>query len=238
MLRYEDVLTDFSRLISVDSTEELLTAFGRVVADAGGSGFAVAYMPGERDIVSTHHAGLHGWCEHFEAEHFVRDCPITRRLLQSNLPFSWAEVRSKLTDPKQIAVLDAASEHGIVDGLIVPVRTHEGMKGDVFIAIDARQLEDQPRMWLTMAALSFHARLLTLQAADDADNVAISSREHEVLLWLAQGKSAEDVATILGISAATVMFHYRNVARQLGTLNRTHTVVEAVRRGALKLRYA
>ena len=63
----------------------------------------------------------------------------------------------------------------------------------------------------------------------------LSAREVEILGWFAAGKSAADVADILGISPATVMFHYRNVAARLGTLNRTHTVTEAVRRGLIRL---
>jgi DNA-binding CsgD family transcriptional regulator len=63
----------------------------------------------------------------------------------------------------------------------------------------------------------------------------LSEREREVLQWFAEGKSCEDVASIVGISPATVMFHYRNVAQRFGTLNRTHTVVEAINRGAISL---
>lgn len=63
----------------------------------------------------------------------------------------------------------------------------------------------------------------------------ISDRELEVLALLAEGKSALDVGEILGLSAGTVMFHYRRVAERYGTLNRTHTIVEAIRRGDLPI---
>ena len=61
----------------------------------------------------------------------------------------------------------------------------------------------------------------------------LSSRELEVLRWLSLGKSAEDVAAILDLSISTVMFHCRSAAHKYGTLNRTHTVAEAFRRGDL-----
>ena len=66
----------------------------------------------------------------------------------------------------------------------------------------------------------------------------LTPREREVLLWFARGKSAEDTALLVGISASTVMFHYRQIAERYGTLNRTHTVCEAIRRRALVLDYA
>ena len=62
-----------------------------------------------------------------------------------------------------------------------------------------------------------------------------TKREREVLLWLSRGKSAEDVGTILDITASTVMFHYRSAAKKYGTATRTQTVVEAIRRGDVAL---
>lgn len=63
----------------------------------------------------------------------------------------------------------------------------------------------------------------------------LTPRESEILHWFAKGKSAEDTAQLVGISASTVMFHYRQIAHRYGTLNRTHTVCEAIRHGALVL---
>lgn len=66
----------------------------------------------------------------------------------------------------------------------------------------------------------------------------MSSREREVLHWLSLGKSAEDVAAILGLSVSTIMFHCRSAATKYGTGNRTHTVAEAFRRGDLTIEAA
>lgn len=56
-----------------------------------------------------------------------------------------------------------------------------------------------------------------------------------MLQWLSLGKSAGDVAAILDLSTSTVMFHCRSAARKYGTVNRTHTVAEAFRRGDLPI---
>jgi DNA-binding CsgD family transcriptional regulator len=71
------------------------------------------------------------------------------------------------------------------------------------------------------------------RAIDCASRQCPSDRELEVLSWFSQGKIAEDVAVILGISPTTVMFHYRNAAEVLGTVNRTHTVAVALRLGLI-----
>ncbi|MES2938594.1 MAG: helix-turn-helix transcriptional regulator [Pseudomonadota bacterium] len=52
----------------------------------------------------------------------------------------------------------------------------------------------------------------------------LSSRELDVLHWLAAGKSAADAATILGISVCTVRVYVRNIMRKLDAVNIPHAV--------------
>jgi DNA-binding CsgD family transcriptional regulator len=48
----------------------------------------------------------------------------------------------------------------------------------------------------------------------------LTSREREVLFWLAQGKSNGDIAVILGITTATVGKHLERIYPKLGVENR------------------
>jgi LuxR family quorum sensing-dependent transcriptional regulator len=56
-----------------------------------------------------------------------------------------------------------------------------------------------------------------------------------VLAWVAQGKSAGEVAEILQIARRTVNEHVQTVVRKLAALNRTHAVAIAVRDGIVKV---
>jgi len=85
------------------------------------------------------------------------------------------------------------------------------------------------------AVLAAPARPAAPSAIDRTSWRTLSSRELEVLRWFSHGKSAEDVAAILDLSISTVMFHCRSAARKYGTVNRTHTVAEAFRRGDLSI---
>jgi DNA-binding NarL/FixJ family response regulator len=44
----------------------------------------------------------------------------------------------------------------------------------------------------------------------------LSPREQQSLHWIAEGKAAKEIATILNISVKTVRFHRDNIARKLG----------------------
>ena len=98
----------------------------------------------------------------------------------------------------------------------------------------AEGLDEREARVLRMLVIAFQARLENLLPSANED-MALTARERDVLRWFADGKSAEDVAAIMQISSGTVMFHYRRAADRLGTLNRTHTVVEAMRRGLIPL---
>ena len=61
----------------------------------------------------------------------------------------------------------------------------------------------------------------------------LSSRETEILRWLACGKSAPEIATILGISPCTVRLHIQSVRRKLNVVNIPHAVCVAFALGVL-----
>ena len=62
------------------------------------------------------------------------------------------------------------------------------------------------------------------EGARDAGHPAVgelTQREAEVLHWVAEGKSNDDVARILGITSATVKKHLERVYDKLAVANRT-----------------
>lgn len=79
------------------------------------------------------------------------------------------------------------------------------------------------------------ARPVLTDTVDSPPWRTLSSRERQVLHWLSLGKSAEEAGLIIGLSISTVMFHCRSAAQKYGTVNRTHTVAEAFRRGDLPI---
>jgi len=55
----------------------------------------------------------------------------------------------------------------------------------------------------------------------------VSAREAEVLRWVRQGKSNDEIGQILGISGLTVKNHLQRVYRLLGVSNRAHAIARA-----------
>ncbi len=73
-----------------------------------------------------------------------------------------------------------------------------------------------------------------MRVADpDARPAALTPRQREVLLLLADGLSTAAIAARLGLSKETVRNHVRAVLQELGCHSRLEVVVEARRRGLL-----
>jgi len=66
---------------------------------------------------------------------------------------------------------------------------------------------------------------------EDSRPDALSSREREVLQWLAQGKSTKEIAASLGISARTVEGHRSRLMKKVGAHTSSELIRYALRSG-------
>jgi DNA-binding CsgD family transcriptional regulator len=64
--------------------------------------------------------------------------------------------------------------------------------------------------------------------------VQFTSREIEILKWIASGKSDWQIGQILKISDKTVNFHVENMKRKCGVATRIQVVVRAVHEGKIQ----
>jgi DNA-binding NarL/FixJ family response regulator len=58
--------------------------------------------------------------------------------------------------------------------------------------------------------------------------LGLTDREAEVLLWVAQGKTNGDIATILGAAESTIKKHLQNIFEKLGIESRNAATVRAL----------
>lgn len=71
----------------------------------------------------------------------------------------------------------------------------------------------------------FHLRVSTLPYTPPAR--ALTRRQREVLEWISEGKTALDIATILGVAPATVEKHLRLARAALGAGTTAQAVLRA-----------
>lgn len=64
--------------------------------------------------------------------------------------------------------------------------------------------------------------------------IQLSTREIEILMAVAAGKSAADIATLLSLAESTVKTHLTRIYDKLGVSERAAAVAEAMRRGLIE----
>lgn len=116
-------------------------------------------------------------------------------------------------------------------GLCLPIWYNQRFVGlATFIGRDG-DLSVEGTTMLHMLVSTMHRN--KMHRGDNHSTIKLTNREREVLRWTAAGKTAGEIGTILSLSARTVEFHLQSAAERVGTVNRTHTVAEALRRGLM-----
>ncbi|WP_296096762.1 response regulator [uncultured Agrobacterium sp.] len=137
--------------------------------------------------------------------------------------------------PQATRLINAAT--GSNDGLDIVSRTI----GDWMTQTSARDTPlvithaERPSLQFTflgaVGADEYLFRLTTTnEKSGDAllrDRFSLTTRESEVLVWIAKGKSNRDIGEILGLSARTVNKHLEQIYVKLGVENRASAAVKA-----------
>jgi len=87
-----------------------------------------------------------------------------------------------------------------------------------------------------LMAIYCHDRLTRLRTGDQPDaRIRLTPRERECLHWAAVGKTDDEIASILTISATTAHWHIENAKRKFDVATRVQAVMAAFRAGELNI---
>jgi LuxR family transcriptional activator of conjugal transfer of Ti plasmids len=222
-------------LSSASNSDALSDAMSQAAAGLGLSCFAYLSMPdqagGQAGLISNYPSA---WTTHYLQRHYERFDPVIIRALRHPEPFEWGLGIGSLAPSKSQEMFEEAARFGIRHGFTIPIHNDSGPIAAVTFAVDERRprfertISEHARV-LQLMALYFHAHARrTIGNNRSTAGAALSPREAECLEWAAQGKSAWEIGTILGISRHTVITYLENAKTKLGV----RTIVQAVARVA------
>lgn len=174
-----------------------------------------------------------------------------RSLLMRHLQACWLESRGRpavvsansLPSPSlsdvQEALVAAQFPALLVHGVSRPQRPQEIESFFVFAAQDGSALAGHasrlelliPHIhgaWQRVQAVERDVGGTTTPMAPAIKVGGVTQREREILSWLREGKSNQQIADELGISALTVKNHVQKILRKLGAANRAQAVAQAM----------
>lgn len=177
------------------------------------------------------------WKIYYMRHNLHRIDPALHRTALSVAPIDWSSFKR---DEKYEAVFYPARDFGLPNkGLTIPVRGPFGGRGLLSVTRSCTNKEWEKLVpeiiqELQLAAVHLHDAVVQTDALSNAiRRPALSTREKEVLQWVAVGKSQQDIGDILLISHRTVEVHLRSAREKLGALTTVQAVGRAVSLGVI-----
>ena len=147
-------------------------------------------------------------------------------------PFTLTEL-SRMLDPVGIDRWgwELNLKYGLRDGFLCPIGGR-WVVGYWSPKVLSSSFAHEARGLLLMAATAAAIRLERLVGEDVkrvGSRARLTARELSVLRHAAEGESLQEIAKAFHLGEETVRSHFKKAQAKLGTRNRTHTVVEAMR---------
>lgn len=175
-----------------------------------------------------------GWRQHYLDNDYAKIDPAVAHTQSHLSPFVWpTEVDdfARLSRAQKKMYADAKN-FGIESGISFTYRGVSAQHGTLHIASE-QTLAKSP---LSDKAVQYEFFMLGTMLMDshlEQHGKAIAElkksltpRETECLRWVAEGKTSEEIADIIGISQRTVVFHLQNAMEKMGTHSRTSAAVK------------
>lgn len=209
------------------------------LADQLGFGLVSAALAVERPGKPTSIQMLGNTPQEFlEASRSVEDSrrdPVLRSLRTMKVPITYS--RKTYAEADADDLWEGQAAYGYKTGIALALHLHAGRHFLLGVDRDEALPQDAALLRLMadlqLVAVYAQERAVALLDEPTPDIPALTRREREVLLWTAQGKTAEETGRILGITGRGVEFHAHNAARKLGAPNKHAAVARAVNLGLL-----
>lgn len=167
--------------------------------------------------------------EAVDAVTYIRHCPVTRHVLDTNQAFFWTKARTEQGAGYRIVT----APHGPgPHGLQVPVFGHAGLEGAV--SFGGERIDSSAPARHTLSILGNVAFLATRRLVEHHEPTSapkLSAREQEILRWVAAGHRLADVAGTLNLSERTVENHLRRIRQRLRVATTAQAISVAIRYG-------
>lgn len=226
---YADFLPGMSGA-TVQTEYEVLHLMRHCAAQFGFSHFMIARLPlgehqrfAERLVLSSWPADL---VRRYDQAAVFASCRLAERLRHTKLPIF--DDTARLMEPETATKADVSWD-GMERTFAVHLHTTYG-KSFVATLSGNRAAPDQnetAQVYVGLVGL-FEGLERTFEAGASARD-KLSAREIECLRWAAAGKSSDEIAIILGISAYTVSSYFKTATRKLDAVNRMQAIARAMR---------
>lgn len=218
----EAVAAALATTLGFDYFSYVVAAFPTGDDGRGASGIYLSNYPDE-------------WRSRYRRQAYDVEDPVFLDGKLARAPFAWrGERATSAVTPHVRQMYDEAGVFGIRNGFTVPVRGPEGDCGLFSVSgstppADTQDIAGPIYPALLLLSQLVHASAMTQRSALRGQPlVSLGYHERVCLSWASRGKTAQEIADILGRSKATIDFHLRRASIKLGAANKVQAVVRAL----------
>lgn len=176
------------------------------------------------------------YMEEFLGQGHVLNAPMVRWALENNGACSWRwmeeMLRNDMLTDREKRVLEFNRQHGVTAGYTLSFRSvSERSKGAIALTAPRGMTQDEvDEIWaehgdeLMVTNSVMHLKLLTLPYSGARP---LTKRQREVLQWVGDGKTTQDIAILLELTPATVEKHLRLAREALDVETTAQAVLKA-----------
>jgi DNA-binding CsgD family transcriptional regulator len=165
--------------------------------------------------------------------------PVSQHCKMKSVPIIWDQ--STYVNADRGELWEHQARFGYRYGISLALHMPEGRH--FWIAVDRDQAlpkdaAELTRMVAAVQLFAVHAQeaatRILVPAPTASGLPALTPRELETLRWTMEGKTAWEVANVLGISERTAVLHANNAMHKLGCVNKHQAVLKALRMGLIR----
>ncbi|MEN8858891.1 LuxR family transcriptional regulator [Qipengyuania flava] len=226
------------RQIATAASEDDVLAIARAFYRTQGFA-ALSYARPSRDNPGRSEVTSFGFPEGFVADYrdgLAEFDPLPGLAARAGRPVRILDiVEGRLTGNQQLFI-DAAREHGLTDGFLLPTfgpRQHIAVFSITMIDHEDRIAHADVPI-LHSVAQATHLRIDQL-ASEEVERPHLAPREITILHWIARGKSNEEIAMILGNKRPTIATHIKRIFAKLDVTDRASAAVKGLKFGLINV---
>ena len=230
---------DFIESVScVDNLAALSKKVESFLKNVGGDYFIggqIIFPGGALRPVSLFANRQHDWFEFYRKNYLMFEDPAMHHIKGAYQPFTWSWINKTLdlTSSEQM-IMNEPRNFGLSEGLVLPIYGPKGAIAGFTVA--GKFFRPGPIETVAIQLVidaAYHQAVHITRLFETARPSKLTTRQRECLNWVQHGKSNQDIAAILGISAGTVKDHIDAAKKTFGVGSRIEAVLAAHRESLL-----
>jgi DNA-binding CsgD family transcriptional regulator len=198
----------------------------------------IDHFLGESEFINVDNTPA-GFRDTFNDLAIAKRDPVLQHCKTKSVPIIWNQ--STYVNAGQGDKWEHQARYGYRCGITLALHMPEGRHFVLGVDRDQALPRDPAEVTRVVASLQLfavHAQEASMRILAPAGTAtglpALTPRELETLRWTMEGKTAWEVANVLGISERTAVLHANNAMHKLGCVNKHQAVLKALRLGLIR----